>query len=338
MNISVIEPINRSLEWTKRVLFVEFNIGKWFVMGFCAFLAGLGEGGCNFGSNLNQVFSQTRESRLMWDRIWNFALEHLALIALIAVGVFIIGFAIRVLILWLSSRGKFMFLDGALNNRGAVVKPWHEFRRRGNSLFIFRFLLDLAGWAVVLLICVLAVCIAWPDITARSFGVNAIVSIVSGGLLLMGYAFVIIIIYCLLNDFCVPIMYRRNISALDAIRTFWRELLPGHVGVFILFYLMKILISIVTGILVLIAFCLTCCIACCACVIPYIGTVVLLPIILFKRCYSVFFLEQFGDGWRFFAPDEAFGHTLPADTDTVDVEIENSDTDRNTTNGMEESL
>ena len=42
--ISVIEPIGAAFEKTKEILFKPFDIGKWFVIGFCAWLATLGNG------------------------------------------------------------------------------------------------------------------------------------------------------------------------------------------------------------------------------------------------------------------------------------------------------
>ncbi len=35
-------------------------------------------------------------------------------------------------------------------------------------------------------------------------------------------------------------------------------------------------------------------------VVPYLGTVVALPLYVFDRCYSVYFLEQFGPEYRIF--------------------------------------
>ena len=43
--ISVIEPINPAVERVKDVLFRPFDFGRWFVIGFCAWLAYLAEGG-----------------------------------------------------------------------------------------------------------------------------------------------------------------------------------------------------------------------------------------------------------------------------------------------------
>ena len=38
MRISVIDPISPAIERTKLVLFQPFDLGKWFKLGFCAFL------------------------------------------------------------------------------------------------------------------------------------------------------------------------------------------------------------------------------------------------------------------------------------------------------------
>jgi len=45
---------------------------------------------------------------------------------------------------------------------------------------------------------------------------------------------------------------------------------------------------------------LACCLLCCTVLIPYVGTVILLPVLVFWRSYSVHFLEQFGGTYRLF--------------------------------------
>ena len=44
----------------------------------------------------------------------------------------------------------------------------------------------------------------------------------------------------------------------------------------------------------------TCCIAGCFLAIPYIGTVLLLPVLVFTRAYSLHFLAQFGPDYDVF--------------------------------------
>ena len=77
------------------------------------------------------------------------------------------------------------------------------------------------------------------------------------------------------------------------------EILAGNLGTIILYFLMKIMLAIAVGIIAVISTCLTCCLA----AIPYLGTVILLPLYVFTRCYPVCFLAQLGPNWQFFPPD-----------------------------------
>jgi len=74
------------------------------------------------------------------------------------------------------------------------------------------------------------------------------------------------------------------------------EFLAGRVGAFVLYVLFKIVIGICVGMATLLITCATCCIA----ALPYIGTVILLPIFVFDRAYPLYFIGQFGHEWRFF--------------------------------------
>jgi hypothetical protein len=57
--ISVTEPVSPALERVKTMLFKPFDLGKWFTIGFCAWLAFLGEsgggGGFNNAFNINST-------------------------------------------------------------------------------------------------------------------------------------------------------------------------------------------------------------------------------------------------------------------------------------------
>ena len=56
---------------------------------------------------------------------------------------------------------------------------------------------------------------------------------------------------------------------------------------------------------ILIAFvCMTCCIAGCLMLIPYIGTVVLLPVLVFGKSYSLYYLGQYGRAYNVFMVSE----------------------------------
>ncbi|MCP4713352.1 MAG: hypothetical protein GY869_32385, partial [Planctomycetes bacterium] len=144
--ISVTEPIGSAITATKQILFKPFDLGKWFILGFCAFLANLCDcGGPGNGGNSNRSnggfrsFDETTTHVFSWfERNWELILS---IGWMIAVGILML----IVLFMWLSSRGKFMLLDGVVHNRGAVVEPWRKYKDLANSLFLWRFILFILG-------------------------------------------------------------------------------------------------------------------------------------------------------------------------------------------------
>ena len=95
------------------------------------------------------------------------------------------------------------------------------------------------------------------------------------------------------TDFVVPIMFLRTASCPAA----WREflgMLSANMGRFALYVLFQIAIWFVIGILILAISCVTCCCAACLIGIPYIGAVLLLPISIFHRSYTLYYLRQYG--------------------------------------------
>ena len=65
-------------------------------------------------------------------------------------------------------------------------------------------------------------------------------------------------------------------------------------------WLFQIVLGLATGIVIVIAFLATCCIACCVMMLPYLGTVLLLPILVFKRSYSLYYFAQYGPPYDVF--------------------------------------
>ncbi len=302
--ISITGPIQPAIVHTRRILFEPFRARTWFVLGFAAFLAQLGSGG-SFNYNGNPFDRSSRHPFPDFNQVSAWVLEHLTLLITLAVVGFILLLALSVLFQWLSSRGQFVFLDGVAWNRPVIAEPWTRLGGLGDQLFRFRLLLLLAGLALLLVCGGLGTLIAMPDIRARAFGSAALLAlVVAGGLLLLGIL-VFAAIGLLLRDFVVPIMYRRNLGSSEAWGVLRRELLPGNGWRFVGFYLMSFLLGIAAAIVMLIGCCLTCCIA----LLPYISSVVFLPILVFFRCYSLGFLEQFGEEWKIIqVPEPEAGH------------------------------
>ncbi len=296
--LSVLDPIAAAFGRTGRILFRPFDIRKWFVLGFCAWLARLGSGGVGGGTNWNIPDEGTAERE--FEQVQDWFATHLELAIGLAVFLVVSGILLWVLLTWLSSRGKFMFLDGVVHNRGAVVEPWNRFRTLGNSLFGLRLVL------VILAVITIGVTVALLAFSFLAIGFDeddpslaAIVLACVWIALIVALGFAFVLASMAVNDFLVPIMWLRGCRALDA----WpelRALLCANPGIFALYVLVKIVIAMVIGVLVCVAVCATCCIA----AIPYLGTVLLLPLFVFHRSYSIDFLRQFSPDYAPLRPVE----------------------------------
>lgn len=303
MTLSVVDPVSSAIEQARRVCFRPFDIGKWFTIGFCAFLAGFVEGGAsmpsfNFGyrSQVGQPGGKTFAEELRQALDW--IQTHIAFLVGIGLILLVLGIVLSALFVWLGSRGQFLFLDNIARNRGAVVAPWQEYRKEGNSVFWFRFLFGLVVLAVFLLVLGGGISIALPDIQTQSFGHAAQAGLAIGIIGSILVSLVSGVIGLFVNDFVVPIMYLRRLGVLAAWREFHASILAGHIGTLVLYVLFKIVLFMAYVALMMLATCCTFCIA----ALPYVGThVLLLPLHVFWRSYSLHFIEQFGPEWRIFS-------------------------------------
>jgi len=303
--ISVVEPVSPALEHVKRMLFRPFDLGKWLVIGFCAWLAYLGEtgggtggGNSNFGNHAGHSGTDFRHAL---DQARDYLLNNLDWIIPLAAFLIVVISGLGLLFLWLNSRGKFMFLHCVALNRAEVTEPWNKFGSEGNSLFWFRLVLALAGMILMLpLLGVIAVMICQmiyrcePDPAGIMMAVGL-------GLALFLIAIFFAIIKKFTVDFVVPIMLLRRTKCLAAWREFY-GLLAAHFWLFVLYILFQIVLGMAIGILIVMAVLVTCCCACCLMLLPYLGTVLLLPVLVFKRAYSLYFLAQFGPEYDVFPP------------------------------------
>ena len=292
-SISVVEPLNPAMRRVQEVLFQPFDLQKWLVLGFCAWLAQLGSGGgSGSGGQVGRVGAQGGGPD--FGPINDWFRENMALVITVVVVLLLLAVAIGFLVTWLSSRGHFMFLDGVVHNRAHVTSPWSEYRREGNSLCLFRVCVGLATLLAVPLLLLVGVAIAWSDIQAGQFGAAAGLALIIGIPTLLLLIFVLVCISLFLNDFVVPIMYHHRLTVMPAWRVFRESLLDGRGGTFLLYVLFKFVIGIAIATLTIGVVCATCCIA----ALPYVGTVILLPLHVFVRSYSLYFLAQFGPEWQ----------------------------------------
>jgi hypothetical protein len=281
--IEIFKPFGEAFDLMKKILFQPFDLGKWCVIGFAAFLTHLNGGGfTGFHSPMrnnwtNHIASDREDIRSIIDQlgpIW---------LSVIGVGILVL-IAIFIVLTWVRARGHFVFIDCIVRNRPAIVLPWNEYRVEGNSYFLFLLLVTLVILSAVAVFVVLILAIVLFGHRAAHGPVTVM------SLVLMGIAlFLFLVLFGVVVQFVAPLMYRRRCKAWTAFGEII-SIMGKHPGPLVLYFLFSIVLGIAVAIAAFTATCLTCCIA----AIPYVGTVILLPIFVFLQAFSLLFLRQFG--------------------------------------------
>ena len=307
MNITYFDALSRGWGHMKKALFQPFDLWKWFVIGFTAFLAALldrpgGGGGGGRKWDHHPDFDDIADFPSV---AWDWLMSHPVWAGLILFGTLFI-IAVIVVFTWLSSRGKFMFLHNVVHHKAEVTKPWNEYRRQGDSLFLWRLVYGIIDFAAVALIIVfffgLITRMFYHDIT----GAQKVYTIMGMVLLFLTFFIITSYISLFLNDFVVPIMFKYKLSATKG----WGRFLPlmsRYFGYFLLYGIIIFFMIIFVICCVILFGLMTCCIGFLFLIIPYIGSVVFLPISYTFRAFSVEFLGQFGPEFKIFLPSETTG-------------------------------
>jgi hypothetical protein len=289
--IEIFKPFGEAFELMKKILFQPFDLGKWCVIGFAAFLANLG-GGLNFRYNYNQ-----RSDLRKWQGFQNLIDEinqipHWIVVLGVAILVTLI-LAIVVVFAWLRARGRFMFIDCIVKNRGAIAEPWREFRKQGNSYFLFSLLF---GCAFLVIVTLLALPFLLPIVRGVTFLHLHDVYLISMIVLWAVVLLLLVFAWALVAHFMVAVMYRQRCRAHEAFRIDLSLIAsyPGEITLYCLFWIVLVLGAAFVA-------CASICVTCCIALIPYVGTVILLPLYVWLRAFSLMFLQQFGPDYDVWA-------------------------------------
>ena len=297
--IEIFKPFGEAFELMKKILFQPFDLTKWLVIGFAAFLASF-SGGFHSSFNPFSRWSAREDRKAIAESLRDFGsvgqMEWWVIALIVIGGVMIL--ALVLVFMWLGARGRFIFTDCIVCNRGAIITPWKEFRAQGNSFFLFSLLVALSIFVVAVLV---ALTLFFPFVLRGSGGQTGLGFWIALGL----FVFILLCIafgWTLVSQLMIPIMYRQRCLARQA---FSKSvgLIAAQPGPMLLYFLFLLVILFAAGVLSCFAACLTCCIA----AIPYIGTVLLLPIPVTLHGFSLLFLRQFGsdcDVWANFIPPE----------------------------------
>jgi hypothetical protein len=291
MNVSYVAPLQRAWARAERMLFRPFRLEMWLVLGFAAFLSEWfsSSTGMRFGYHGHRG-PEAIPGRVI-AAVGNF-LQHpvwtLVLIALVTLAAIL-----AIVLLWISCRGRFIFLDNVAHERTGIVEPWARFRRLGNSLFVWALLFTLVCIAVMVVITLPFLASLVALFSDGRFALAQFASL--GALLLMAIPLGIVAAYItlFLSDFVVPIMYKHDLTVMAAWGRFL-SLLQAHPGSFLLYGLFVLLLHLVVGFVVVLLGIMSCCVGLILLAIPYVGHVILLPVYATFRALGPEFLAQFG--------------------------------------------
>ena len=298
--IEIFKPFGESFEVMKKILFQPFDLKKWLVIGFAAWLANLG--GSGGGADFNYPDNRGEEVQKLNETIGQ--IPQPVLITGICVLICVVLLLI-VVFAWLRARGRFILLDCIVRNRAAIVEPWKEFRTEGNSFFLFSLLVVLAPVAVIVVAGLVLIVPFFPS------GDQAQPSVVFW-IRLSLFVFVAVclaFVWALASQLMVPIMYRQRCRA-RLVFAQAVDLVTSHPGPVLLYVLFLLLLAVAAVMISCAVTCATCCIA----AIPYVGTVILSPIPVALGAFSLLFMRQFGseyDVWAGFMPPEFLVVLMP---------------------------
>jgi hypothetical protein len=297
MNVSFTQPLTQSCARMARMLFRPFALGKWLVLGFAALLSEgqLHKWGTRYTSHEHHGGPFVPDAGL--HRVIDF-LRHPVWGALVLA--LLAGILVVVLVLmWVNSRGRFVFLDDVVRERAAIVEPWRRFGPHGNSLFVFTLasLLVCGGALLLITLPTLPALLAAAD--SGEWKLVALLAIGGWVALLIPLGIVIAYFFLFLHQFVVPIMYRHDVGVLAAWGRFL-GLFRQHPLEFVGFGLIYLLLAILFVAAVATIGLSTCCIGFALAATPYVGSVLLLPFEVIFRGYGPDFLAQFGPDYSVF--------------------------------------
>lgn len=313
-----IEPLSAAYRRMKLALFQPFDLGKWFAVGFASWIAGWSSGGgYNYGTrfpvggksgkdpNIEDAFgSFLKDLAALWANPW----VRVGLVAVV-----ILFLALVVLILWINSRGEFVFLDAVVNGRRDIAAPWRVWKTQGNSLFVFRLVFGLAVFSVFVMLSTAGFFLGTGGRIPGSFDEVPWIRVLIGiGIPWIGLTLASLYANLFVRHFVTPIMFRDRSTTMEAWRTFW-PLLRERLGAFLVYGLFDVFVHIGLVLALIPAILLTCCVLGCLLVIPFIGAVVWLPVSYTFRAFGPEFLAQFGSAYRVW-PQPLAGPEASTDT------------------------
>jgi hypothetical protein len=300
MNVAYVAPLRLAWARMTRMLFLPFQIENWLVLGFAAFLSQY-----LAGSQGGQYSWKGRSDNIphsVIHSVRSFVLNPFWSALLIWIAIF--GLVIAVVLIWINARGRFIFLHNVAHERPGIVEPWQRYARLGNSLFLWSLLYAFVTLAIVVALALPFIGALITAFQSEEFRWPAVGLMLAWAPVAAAVGIVVAYFYMMLNHFVVPIMFRHDLTTAAA----WGRFIPlfrAHPGNFLLYGLFMLGLTIVVGFACATLGFATCCIGFVLLALPYIGSVITLPVEVTMRALGPEFLAQFGAEWSVLAAPPA---------------------------------
>jgi len=237
-----------ALQNVKRVLLSPFSVRKWLKLGLIAFLAGVvssggGSGGGVPSGNGGPDFDQVGPQIVGWYQ------THADTIIAGAIGLGIVGLAVFLIMLYVNSIFRFIFMESVITTETRIWESWHRNKAEGMAYMWWRIGFGLASLLLVALlvgvpVTILVIFILGP---AKGGGFAAVGGAIVLGLVAIFFAVICALVIGLTNaitrDFVLPLMYLRRIGSIAGWRAFWPILCGNKLG-FLIYFLLKFVMAI----------------------------------------------------------------------------------------------
>ena len=145
--IEIFKPFGEAFELMKKILFQPFELKKWLVIGFAAWLANLGAGGGGIG-NFNYPDNRREGAEKFNEAIGQ--IPQPVLITGICVLICVVLLLI-VLFAWLRARGRFILVDCIVRNRAAIASRGRNFVQKETAFFCSQLVVALVVVPVIVI-------------------------------------------------------------------------------------------------------------------------------------------------------------------------------------------
>jgi len=300
MTIGYWQPVQDAIQRTKGMLFRPFSLGRWFTLGFVAWLIHLGQSVGSAAGTDPDLHTSVKTGD------WQGACAHISDSAmdLVPVGLalalimtlLIVGLIVAIALLWMGCRARFVWLENLTAGDHVVGRHWTSHAHLADSFFLWR--LGYYLLAIVLVAPLVFFGGVFGALGIAGFdGPGSILGWAMLGVATFVVGAILIYVDFFAESFVTVIMHRRGLGVLAAWREF-RKLFDDQPGHFVLVGLMKMILHMASAVVLTALGLVTCCVGFGIMAIPYLGTVLTLPVVMALRYYDLCWLGQFAPDLR----------------------------------------